>query len=68
MNYIDNYSLIDYDQCSRVCIITKKDVQSVFEVILWGTEKHVLLMTSFYSQVYKWKIHGMIDDIHGGCI
>lgn len=32
-------------------IITKKDVQSVFEVILWGTEKHVLLMTSFYSQV-----------------
>lgn len=28
-----------------------KDVQSVFEVILWGTEKHVLLMTSFYSQV-----------------
>lgn len=29
----------------------KKDAQSVFEVILWGTEKHVLLMTSFYSQV-----------------
>lgn len=28
-----------------------KDVQSVFEVILWGTEKHVLLMTCFYSQV-----------------
>lgn len=46
----------------------KTDVQSVFEVILWGTEKHVLLMTSFYSQVYKWQIHGMIDDIHGGCI
>lgn len=42
--------------------MTKKDVQSVFEVILWGTEKHVLLMTSFHSQV-----NGK-DDIYGGCI